>query len=118
MAAPNTPPRVLDPREMARRGKVGAHVLHSRHDPRETTAKGRATFLARFEREVDPERTLPEAERQRRAQHARAAYFARLALKSARTRAKRARRKAPEAVTPGAETTAEVRHGAAERPPL
>src|SRR3954467_7644157 len=79
--------------DMIRRGRIGAFVTHSRHDPRETTAKARAAFLARFEREVDPEGSLPEAERRRRAEHARKAHFARLALKSARTRARNHNRK-------------------------
>ncbi len=76
----------FDPREMALRGRIGAAVTHSRHDPKETTAKARATFLARFEREVDPDGTLPESERIRRAEHAKSAYFARLSLASSRAR--------------------------------
>jgi hypothetical protein len=80
----------FDPAEMALRGRIGAFVQHSRHDPRETTAAARASFLARFEREVDPDGVLPVEERQRRAEAARRAYFARLALKSAQKRGKRA----------------------------
>jgi len=76
----------FDPADMALRGRIGAFVTHSRHDPRETTKNARATFLARFEEEVDPEGTLSEAERTRRAEAARRAYFARLALKSAQAR--------------------------------
>jgi hypothetical protein len=78
--------RPFDPTAMARRGRIGAFVTHSRHDPRETTRAARAAFLARFERDVDPDGTLPEAERLRRGGYARSAYFARLALASARTR--------------------------------
>lgn len=74
------------------RGRIGAYALHAHHDPRQTTAKARATFLARFLDEVDPDGTLPEAERLRRAASARKAYFARLALKSARARARKATR--------------------------
>lgn len=44
--------------------------------------------MAKFEAEVDPERVLPAAERQRRAEHKRKAYFQRLALKSAQARRK------------------------------
>lgn len=69
------------------RGRLGAFVTHSRHDPRATTAKARATFLERFLDEVDPDRLLPEDERLRRASYARKAYFTRLALKSATARA-------------------------------
>lgn len=45
--------------------------------------------MRRFEDQVDPERTLTPGERARRAEHARKAYFARLALKSAKARAAR-----------------------------
>jgi hypothetical protein len=82
---------LLTPEEASLRGRIGAFVLHARYDSRETTAKGRAAFLARFERQVDPDGVLPEAERLRRADAARRAYFARLSLMSARAR----RRKRP-----------------------
>lgn len=42
--------------------------------------------MAKFEREVDPDGTLPPDERARRAEHKRKAYFGRLALKSAKAR--------------------------------
>lgn len=42
--------------------------------------------MARFEDEVDPDHVLSEAERRRRAEHARKAYFTRLALKSTQAR--------------------------------
>ncbi len=79
----------LTPRERTLRAQIGAHALHASHDPRETTAKARAAFLGRFEDQVDPERVLPEEERRRRAEHARKAHFARLALASARARRER-----------------------------
>lgn len=72
-------------------GRIGAHHLHARYDPRETTAAARAAFLGRFEREADPDGTLAPAERARRAHHLRQAYFAKLALKSAQARRKRAK---------------------------
>jgi hypothetical protein len=78
-----------DPAEMALRGRIGAYRLHATHDPKETTAKARQSFLARFEAEVDPEGILPEAERLRRAEAARKAYFSQLAYKSARARRSR-----------------------------
>lgn len=46
-------------------------------------------MLDKFEREVDPDGVLAPAERARRAAHARKAYFARLALKSAQARRRR-----------------------------
>jgi hypothetical protein len=55
-------------------------------DPSARTAPARRALLDRFEREVDPDSLLSPAERARRAGHARKAYFARLALRSAQTR--------------------------------
>ena len=78
-----------DPQEMARRGRIGAYRLHATHDLRETTKAARAAFLARFEREVDPDGTLAPEERARRAEAARKAYFAQLAHKSAKARRRR-----------------------------
>jgi hypothetical protein len=49
-------------------------------------AAARAAMLDRFEREVDPDGTLPLQERARRAESARKAYFTRLALRSAQSR--------------------------------
>lgn len=68
------------------RARMAAHMLHAKRDPRETTAKAREAFLGRFERAVDPDGTLPPAERQRRAEAARKAYFTGLAYKSSRAR--------------------------------
>lgn len=70
-------------------GRMGAHKLHAMHDSRQLTAPGRRAFLERFEREVDPNGVLTDAERSRRAVHARKAYFAGLAAQSAAARAKK-----------------------------
>ncbi len=78
--------------ELALRGRIGAHLLHATHDSRLLTERARAAFLSRFERQVDPDGSLPAGERRRRAAHARAAYFARLARQSAIARAKRRKR--------------------------
>ncbi len=78
----------LSPSQRSLRARIGAHALHASHDSRELTAPARAAFSARFEAEVDPDGILPEAERKRRADHARKAYFTRLALASARARRK------------------------------
>ena len=78
-----------DPKEMARRGRIGAYRLHATHDPKETTKAAREAFMARFEREVDPDGTLTPEERARRAEAARKAYFAQLAHKSAKARRRR-----------------------------
>jgi hypothetical protein len=71
------------------RARLAAHELHARiADPSAHTAPARRAFLDRFEREVDPDGILPPADRARRAEHARKAYFTRLALKSAKARRK------------------------------
>lgn len=70
-------------------GRIGAYTMHARHDVMVTSAPGRAAFMARFDREVDADGVLPAAERDRRAQAARSAYFARLAMQSATARRKR-----------------------------
>lgn len=60
------------------------------HEPDRSAATrpARDAFDRRFLDEVDPERTLDPAERERRAGNARKAYFHRLALKSAQARRK------------------------------
>jgi hypothetical protein len=72
------------------RARIAAHVLHAQiSDEAEHTAPARAAFLSRFEREVDPEGLLDPHERARRAEHAKKAYFLKLALASRKARAKR-----------------------------
>src|SRR5215207_10068344 len=78
----------IDPEEMSRRGRIGAHVTHSRHDARELTAPAREAFLSKFEQEVDPDGELPIEERRRRAEHARKAHMARISHLSAIARRK------------------------------
>ena len=68
------------------RARMAAYRLHSRYDSRELTEAARRTFDQRFEREVDPDGVLPPAERRRRAEAARQAYFTDLARRSARAR--------------------------------
>ena len=98
----------FDPEEMARRGRIGAHVLHSRHDSREIAARAREGLAQKFLDEVDPERTLPEAERLRRAEHARRAHMLRIARLSAIARRKSRSNDTGEAATgrEGAHATA------------
>jgi hypothetical protein len=81
--------RKFDPHDMALRGRIGAYRLHATHDPRATTARARATFRASFERLVDPEGRLLQAERARRAEAARRAHYARIARLSALARRRR-----------------------------
>ena len=61
---------------------------HTR-DRTAATAKGRDKFEQRFANEVDPDGTLPPAERAKRIANARSAYFQRLALKSSEARSRR-----------------------------
>lgn len=80
----------LTPAQRSLRGRLAAHERWARtSDTTQATAPARRAFLERFEREVDPDGTLEPADRARRAEHARKAYFARLAMASARARAGR-----------------------------
>lgn len=72
------------------RARLAAHSMHARVvDPTAHTAPARQAFMDRFEREVDPEGVLTPADRARRAEHARKAYFTKLALASAKARGAR-----------------------------
>jgi len=98
--------RLWSARQRALRARIGAYALHAKYDSRELTAPARNRFLARFLDEVDPERTLPEPERLRRARQALRASMTRLALRSAQSRqARAARRRRPE----GSRTATESR---------
>lgn len=67
--------------------RIAAHESWAQTPDRTArTAPARAAALDRFEREVDPDGVLSPAERAKRAEHARKAYFLRLALKSAQVR--------------------------------
>jgi hypothetical protein len=80
----------LTPEQRTQRARLAAHTRWSQHDSVEHAHKMRAAFEQRFLDEVDPDRTLPEAERVRRAEQARKAYFTRLAYLSAKARTTRA----------------------------
>jgi hypothetical protein len=81
----------LTPEQRSLRARLAVYVRWAKQDPVEGTAAARRAFLARFEREVDPEGTLPEPERLRRAESARRAYFTRLAYRSSLVRSARSR---------------------------
>lgn len=77
--------------ERSLRARIAAHRRWAATgDVTAATAPARESFLARFEREVDPDGVLSLDERKRRAASARKAYFASLALKSAQARRKSA----------------------------
>jgi hypothetical protein len=66
--------------------RIGGLTRASLYDGKEVTANARAGFLRRFELQVDPEGTLPEAERSRRAEAALRAHMLKLAARSAEAR--------------------------------
>ena len=70
-----------NPQDMALRGRIGAYKLHASHDSREITAAARRGFLARFDREVDPDSKLPPEERARRAEMALRAHMTQLSYR-------------------------------------
>jgi hypothetical protein len=80
------PAAPLTPAQRSLRARAAALTLHSQIDSVAHTEPARRAFLARFDDEVDPDRKLTPAERSRRAERAKKAYMARLALKSARVR--------------------------------
>lgn len=89
--------------------QIAANISWARTpDASARTAPARAALMAKFEHQADPDGTLDPAERARRAEHLRKAYFQRLALKSAR-----ARRKATEAAA-AAEAAADELRAAAQ----
>lgn len=77
-------PTSLTPAERTMRARVAAHAMHAAG--KTNTAPARLAMEERFLHEVDPDGVLPEAERLRRADHAKRAYFTRMALKSSKAR--------------------------------
>jgi len=67
--------------------RIAAEISWSRTVDRSArTRPARQAFLKRFEREVDPDGTLPPDERHRRAEHAKRAYMLRLAKRAVAAR--------------------------------
>lgn len=80
----------MSPEQRSMRARLAAHTLHSQiADPSAHTRPARQAFEKRFLDEVDPDRTLPDDERARRAEHARKAYFLRLSYAGVKARAAR-----------------------------
>ena len=79
----------LTPTQRTQRARIAALTRWSREDPAATAARGQAGLLAKFLDQVDPDRVLPEAERQRRAEAARRAHMQRLAFRSSKARSAR-----------------------------
>lgn len=78
--------------------QVAAHTRWSRTPDRAgALAAARRGLLDKFLKQVDPNNELSEGDRQRMAESARAAFYKRMALKSAQVRA--AKKKAPGGAT-------------------
>jgi hypothetical protein len=77
----------LTPAERSLRARIAVHTSWAQTTDRAArTAPARRAALERFQRQVDPDGSLSEAERARRAEQAMRAHMARLALRSARAR--------------------------------
>ena len=78
---------VLNPKQRSRRARIAAHASWANTADRQgRTAPATASFLARFEKQVDPLGVLEPDLRATMAQHARRAYILQLAEKSAKAR--------------------------------
>lgn len=107
----------LSATERTIRASIAAHHSWAKTPDRAArTEPARQGMQARFEREVDPAGVLPPAERARRAESARKAYFLGLSFKSARARrqAAEARASVPRLKRQAAETAADLERQAAD----
>lgn len=95
--------------ERATWGRIGGLTAWSLNDAATMVGPAHRGFRRRFENLVDPDRVLPEAEREARADRARRAHMLTLAAKSAA-----ARKKAAPAIAP--EAAQEARRARVERP--
>lgn len=91
----------MTPAQRSMRSSAAAYTRWSQVDDRKAaTRPALHGFLARFEREVDPDNELDPEVRATRADAAMRAYMKKLALKSSRTRvAKRPARRAQRGAT-------------------
>lgn len=69
----------LTARQRTQRARIAARAKWAQHDGSQGTQAARETFLARFERQVDPNHELAPEERAKRAESAKRAYFQRMA---------------------------------------
>jgi hypothetical protein len=74
----------LTPAQRTLRARLAACVMHAAG--KTNTAPAAAAWRRRFEDQVDPDRTLPPDERERRVQLAIRAHMTGLALKASRAR--------------------------------
>ena len=83
------------------RSRLGSYESWARTEDRPArTAPARKALLDKFERQVDPDGKLAPAERTKRAEYLRKAYFTRLAMASAKVRRQRAAARAAQRQTP------------------
>ena len=80
----------LTPEQRSTRASIAANERWSREDPKPALEPAHEGYRRKWLDQVDPDRVLSEAERNRRADAAMRAHMQRLALKSSRARAKRA----------------------------
>ena len=77
--------------QRSQRARIAVYTRWSKEDPSKQAAIAREGFMKRFLDEVDPDRVLPEAERNRRAASAHKAHMVRLSFMSSKARAARKR---------------------------
>jgi hypothetical protein len=82
------------PLSLTPRNALSGHALRptrciSKHGP-EVTEADRVAWMGQFYDQVDPDRVLSEAERERRAKQARKAHMLKLSFMAARARRKKA----------------------------
>ena len=100
----------LTPAQRTLRARVAAYARAAKYGP-EVTRAAFSGRMAKLAAEVDPDGTLPDIERQRRAYALMRSQMSALSLKASR---KRTRKAAPAIVTPGA---AEADGSPHDRPP-
>jgi hypothetical protein len=79
----------MTPEQRVMRARIAALARWAKYKPDDQMEAAREKFRSSFEKKVDPEGVLPEAERLRRAEAARRAHYQQLALASSRARAAR-----------------------------
>lgn len=77
---------MLTPEQRSQNARIAALTRWAHEDPAANAERGQDGLTRRFEREVDPDNTLPPAERARRVECARRAHFLKLARLSAQAR--------------------------------
>jgi hypothetical protein len=97
----------LTPRERTLRAQLAVEASWANtSNPSARTQPGRDAANARFEREVDPDGVLPEAERLRRTEHARRSHMLKMSLKASRARRNRCATRVDDADALGADRRA------------